>query len=128
MISARDNRLHKVQQLCDQAAVHLQQQRYHRAIADYLLALEIVEEWGTPQMTASLLYCLGSIYRQLEIYPRALSFYQRTMALLPESDHELRPMTLQHIHQLTQQQKENRSHNRLLITARFGGELLAVCC
>lgn len=128
MVSVRENRLLNVQQLCHQAATHLHQQQYHRAIVDYLLALEIVEEWGTPQMAAALLHCLGSIYRELEIYPRALTFYRRTVALLPESDNELRPMTLQHISQMTQQQKDNRPHDRLFITPWFGGESLAVCC
>jgi len=126
MVSVRENRLCQVQKLCNQAAEHLHQQRYHRAIADYLLALEIVEEWGTPQMAAALLHCLGSIYRQLELYPRALAFYRRTVILLPESDNELRPVALQHIHEMAE--KHHESQPRLLVTSWFGGEPLTVCC
>lgn len=107
-MSVRDNRLNRVQQLCDRAAAYLRCQQYHRAVGDYLLALEIVEEWGTPQMAAALLHSLGSIYWQLGQYPRALAYYRRTIDHLPETDQELRPLTLRQMGQVAQQQKENR--------------------
>lgn len=109
MVSVREKRLAKVQQLCDKAKSHLCVHEYHRAIGEYLLALELVEEWGTPQMAAALLNCLGSIYRQLEVFPRALQFYQRAVALLPESDTEIRPVALQQIKQVSQQMQQNRN-------------------
>ncbi|MBK9055896.1 MAG: tetratricopeptide repeat protein [Chloroflexi bacterium] len=127
MISVRENRLLKVQQLCHQAEAHLQQQQHHRAIADYLLALEVVEEWGTPQMAAALLDCLGSIYQQIGLFARALAFYRRTVALLPESDGGLRLVALQHIHQANQKMKEKRSQPWLSVAPRIAGETLTAC-
>lgn len=128
MISVREKRLNSIQQLCDKATNHLRNHEYHRAIGDYLLALELAEEWGTPQMAAALLHCLGSIYRQLEIYPRALQFYRRALALLPESDTELRPMALQQMKQVTQQVEKKRRSAIAVSTQseRLGGLSLCV--
>ncbi|MCL4868741.1 MAG: tetratricopeptide repeat protein [Anaerolineae bacterium] len=107
-MSVRENRLNQVQLLCDQAAGYLRRQQFHRAIGDYLLALEIIEEWGTPQMAAALFHAVGSIYWQLKQYPRALAYYRRTLDHLPETDQELRSLTLCQIGQVMQQQKEYR--------------------
>lgn len=127
MISVREKRLSNVQQLCDKATNHLRNHEYHRAIGDYLLALELAEEWGTPQMAAALLNCLGSIYRQLEIYPRALQFYRRTLALLPESDTELRSTALQQIKQVTQQVEKKRRSTTIVATNSEGLGGLSLC-
>jgi tetratricopeptide (TPR) repeat protein len=127
MISVRENRLNKVQHLCDSANIYLRNQQYHRAIGEYLLALELVEEWGTPQMAAALLQCLGSIYRQLELYPRALQFYRRALALLPETDNEIRPVTLQEITHLTQQYGKNQRETAVLLHTEQKLGSLSLC-
>jgi hypothetical protein len=59
-------------------------------------------------MAAALFHSLGSIYWQLGQYPRALACYRRTIDHLPETDQELRPLTLRQMEQVAQQQKENR--------------------
>lgn len=127
MISVREKRLGNIQQLCDKATSHLRNHEYHRAIGEYLLALELAEEWGTPQMAAALLNCLGSIYRQIEIYPRALQFYRRALALLPESDTELRPAALQQIKQVTQQVEKKRRSTTVVPTNSEGLGGLSLC-
>ena len=129
MVSMRENRLANARHLCEQASVYAQAQEYHRAIRDYLLALEIVEEWGTPEMAAALWHCLGSLYRQLTHYARALQYFQRTVALLPETEAELRPMTLQKIGQVGQQGQQNRPNAILMVKKWDGaGGSLAICC
>lgn len=129
MVSMKENRLAKARHLCEQASVHVQAREYHRAIRDYLLALEIVEEWGTPEMAAALWYCLGSLYRQLTHYVRALQYFQRTVALLPETEAELRPMTLQKIGQVVQQGKQGWPDAALTVRKWNGaGGSLSICC
>ncbi len=108
MYPIREKRLAMVQQLYDQGTVYLAEQEYHRAIGSYLLALEIVEEWGTVSMATALLHCLGSIYQQLELYPRAIHYFQRALTHLPDDDEALRTATLQQLNQVLQRQKSQR--------------------
>lgn len=129
MVSMREKRLARASYLCEQASNYAQSREYHRAIRDYLLALEIVEEWGTPDMAAALWHCLGSLYRQLTHYGRALQYFQRTVALLPETEAELRPMTLLKIGQVAQQGKQNRP-TPVLTVKKWQGTWgsLSICC
>lgn len=129
MMSLRENRLAKASYLCEQASEFAEAREYHRAIRDYLLALEIVEEWGTPDMVAALWHCLGSLYRQLTHYARALQYFQRTVSLLPENEVELRPMTLQKIGQVVQPGKRGWTAPVLTIKKWQGvWGSLSICC